>query len=69
MWLDAATAAAVLACTRHYVARLARRERIPATRWGQRWWFRRRDMEQYVAARAFEARLDPDHRLPARACG
>lgn len=52
VWLDSATAALVIGVSAQYVGRLAASERIPATRRRRCWWFRRRDVEQFVAVRA-----------------
>ena len=60
VWLDTATAALVLGFSPQYLGRLALAERIPGRRArtiGRPWWFRRRDVEQYAAARAFGERL------------
>jgi len=53
VWLDVATTALILGVGRSYVRQLAAAGRIPAQRPGDRWWFRRIDVEQLDAARAF----------------
>lgn len=52
VWLDTNTAAAVLGMSRTGVSLMARQERIAATRYGTRWWFRRDHLELAAAARA-----------------
>lgn len=60
VWIDSATAALVLGYSPQYLGRLAIAERIPGRResntFTSRWWFRRRDVEQLAAARAFRRR-------------
>ena len=52
VWLDTATAAVVVGFTVPWMRRLAEMERAPATKVGQRWWWRRDLIETYGAARA-----------------
>ncbi len=59
VWLDSATAALVLGFSPQYLGRLALANRIPGRRVrgpGRPWQFRRRDIEQLAAARAFRRR-------------
>lgn len=56
VWLDTTTAALVIGVSSQYLGRLALQDRIPATRRGLFWWFRRRDVEQYAAARVLSRR-------------
>jgi hypothetical protein len=57
VWLDSATAALVVGVSPQYLGRLALQERLPAARDARltKWWFRRRDIEQYAASRALRA--------------
>lgn len=57
VWLDVAAAALVIGVSAQYLRRLASQERMPAVRRG-RLWFRRRDVEQYAAVRAFTRSAD-----------
>ena len=52
VWLLGTTAALVVGVSPQYLGRLALSGRLPAYREpsGRRWWFRRRDIEQYAAA-------------------
>jgi hypothetical protein len=58
VWLDSATASLVVGVSAQYLGRLAGDGRLPAARDARRnkWWFRRRDIEQLAAARAFTHR-------------
>lgn len=56
IWLKPSTAALVVGVSPQYLIRLAGEERVPAVRRGKRWWFRRHDVEQLAAVRAFEQR-------------
>ena len=65
VWLKSTTAALVLGFSPQYLGRLAAQERIPAVRRGPHWWFRRRDVEQQAAARAFCVRVEQIERQAA----
>lgn len=52
VWLNTNTAAALLGMSPTGVTLMARQDRIPATRHGRRWWFRRDHLEVLAAARA-----------------
>lgn len=67
VWLDSVTASLVVGISPQYLGRLALAERLPAERdrRTKKWWFRRRDVEQFAAARAFQKRLSVDHVLIA----
>ena len=54
VWLDTATAAVVVGFTVPWMRRLAEMERAPATKVGQRWWWRRDLIEASAAARALQ---------------
>lgn len=56
VWLDAATTAIVLGLSVSRVKQLAAADRVPHQRQGRRLWFRRTDVEQLAAARAFVER-------------
>ncbi len=56
VWLDVTTVSALLGCSAHYVGRLARDARLPATRHGGSLVVRRQHAEQYAAAKAFRLR-------------
>lgn len=53
VWLSTGEAAALIGWTTVWIRIRARDERIPGTFKGRRWWFRREDIETFVAARAF----------------
>ena len=55
VWLDSVTASLVIGVSPEYLKRLAHAEKVPAVRDGrrQKWWFRRRDIEQFSAVRAY----------------
>lgn len=53
VWLGSGTTALMFGFSRERLHQLLRAGRIPATREGRRWWFRRDHVEQLVAARAF----------------
>jgi hypothetical protein len=55
VWLNALTAALLLGVTVGRVRQLARAERLPHQLRAGRYWFRRTDVEQAAAARAFRA--------------
>jgi len=52
-WIDTDEAAALLDLSRQRVGQLAGAERVPATRHGRFWWFRRADIERRIAAARF----------------
>ncbi len=63
VWLNTATAAIITGLTVPWMRRLAEAQRAPATKVGQRWWWRRDHVEIYAAARVvprtrLEIRLD-----------
>ena len=59
VWLDCMTASLVVGVSAQYLGRLARAGRLPAVKDARRdkWWFRRRDVEQFAAARALALRF------------
>lgn len=54
VWLDSVTASLVVGVSTQYLGRLALQGRLPGALDKQRrkWWFRRRDIEDYAAERA-----------------
>lgn len=54
VWLDSLTVAAILGVSRARVSELGRKGRLPRTVRADRVWFRRTDVEVFVAARAFK---------------
>ncbi|GAA1909530.1 hypothetical protein GCM10009737_08530 [Nocardioides lentus] len=52
VWLDTDETAAVLGLSRPWVKARARQGRIPATKYGGKWWVRREHAEQIAAVRA-----------------
>lgn len=53
-WIGATEAAAILGLSYNRMTQMARADRIPATKVGDRWWFRRAHIEQKARARAFD---------------